>query len=64
VVIRLSDYQIKVLGRYGKLLLKDGFIKKNTPYSSANAIVRLFLDMYNTPTEPENKEASTNDVQK
>ncbi len=44
VVIRLSDDERERLGEYGQLLVRDGYIKKNTTYAAANWIVRFVLN--------------------
>jgi hypothetical protein len=44
VVIRLRDDEIESLGEYGLLLVRDGYINKNTTYAAANWIVRFVLD--------------------
>ena len=44
VMIRLSDDEIESLGEYGQLLVRDGYIKKNTTYAAANWIVRFVLN--------------------
>lgn len=44
VVIRLNDDERESLGEYGQLLVRDGYIKKNTAYAAANWIVRFVLN--------------------
>ncbi len=44
VVIRLNDEEIAILGEYGQLLVRDGYIKKNTTYTAANWVVRFILN--------------------